>query len=241
MIRLWLVFMRRTLLSIAILGLVWIGYMAWPVYDLFVLIRAIETRDVNAVTRHVYFDAVRVSLTNQIVDAYVRRTGIQIGPLRRNIAAAAIANPVVEKLISPEALSRLLTLGWPVTVVSDAPPPGMVGITTNTMGPFGRFFEIRSMASAGSKLRGRPRCRRSNASILSSDFYNGTGNWSGSPFRKIFRTCLRMNLPRRRENNCHDVVVYGSFFRCQTAPWKYSYMLGGMVSLCSLALVVLIS
>src|SRR5262249_21006717 len=27
-----------------------------------------------------------------------------------------------------------------------------------------------------------------------------------------------------------------SFFRCQTAPWKYSYMLGGMVSLCSLAM-----
>ena len=47
MIRLWLVFMRRTLLTLAILGLVWIGYIAWPVYDLFVLIRAIETRDVN--------------------------------------------------------------------------------------------------------------------------------------------------------------------------------------------------
>src|SRR6516164_4621793 len=28
----------------------------------------------------------------------------------------------------------------------------------------------------------------------------------------------------------------GSFFRRQTAPWKYSYMLGGMVSLCSLAM-----
>src|SRR5262249_21735880 len=28
----------------------------------------------------------------------------------------------------------------------------------------------------------------------------------------------------------------GSFFRCQTAPWKYSYMLGGKVSLCSLAM-----
>ena len=28
----------------------------------------------------------------------------------------------------------------------------------------------------------------------------------------------------------------GSFFRCQTAPWKYSYMLGGVVSLCSLAM-----
>jgi len=90
MIRLWLVFMRRTLLTLAILGLVWIGYIAWPVYDLFVLIRAIETHDVDTVTRHVYFDAVRISLINQVVGAYVRRTGIEIGPLRRNIAAAAI-------------------------------------------------------------------------------------------------------------------------------------------------------
>jgi hypothetical protein len=32
------------------------------------------------------------------------------------------------------------------------------------------------------------------------------------------------------------VSIYGSFFRCETAPWKYSYMLGGMVSLCSLAM-----
>src|SRR5437870_1674011 len=99
--------MRRALLTVAVLGLIWIGYMAWPVYDLLVLVRAIETRDVERVVRHVYFDAVRISLTNQVVDAYLRRTGIQIGPLRRNIAAAAIANPVVEKLISPEALSQL--------------------------------------------------------------------------------------------------------------------------------------
>src|SRR6266516_7376123 len=150
MIRLWLVFMRRTLLTLAILGLVWIGYIAWPVYDLFVLIRAIETRDVDTVTRHVYFDAVRISLINQVVGAYVRRTEIEIGPLRRNIAAAAIANPVVEKLISSEALSQLLTVGWPVTVVPDAPPPATIGITANT----GRFMGIPSMASAGSKSRG---------------------------------------------------------------------------------------
>src|SRR5215510_2152665 len=140
MIPLWLALMRRTLLTLAILDLVWIGYIAWPVYDIFVLIRAIETRDVNAVTRHVYFDAVRISLTNQVVDAYVRRTGIQIGPLRQNIAAAAIANPVVEKLISREALSQLLTIGWPVTVVPDGPPPGTIGITTNTIGTMWQIF-----------------------------------------------------------------------------------------------------
>jgi Protein of unknown function (DUF2939) len=132
--------MRKTAATILILAVVWIGYTAWPIYDLLVLVRAIETRDVETVTRHVYFDAVRISLTNQVVDAYVRRTGIQIGPLRRNVAAAAIANPVVEKLISREALSQLLTIGWPVTVVPDGPPPGTIGITTNTIGTIWQIF-----------------------------------------------------------------------------------------------------
>jgi hypothetical protein len=131
--------MRKMAATILILGVVSIGYTAWPIYDLLVLVRAIETHDVDTVTRHVYFDAVRISLTNQVVDAYVRRTGIQIGPLRRNIAAAAIANPVVEKLISREALSQLLTIGWPVTVVPD-PPPGTVGITTSTIGTIWQIF-----------------------------------------------------------------------------------------------------
>jgi Protein of unknown function (DUF2939) len=134
-------FMRRTTLTIAILALVWIGYIAWPIYDLLVLIRAVENRDIDSVTRHIYFDAVRISLTNQVVDAYVRRTRIQIGPLRRSMAAAAIANPVVEKLISSEALSLLLTVGWPVTVVPDGPPPGTIGITTDTIGTVWQIFE----------------------------------------------------------------------------------------------------
>jgi Protein of unknown function (DUF2939) len=132
--------MHKMAATIVILGAAWIGYTAWPIYDLLVLVRAIESRDVDTVTRHVYFDAVRASLTNQIVAAYVRRTGIQIGPLRRNIAAAAIANPVVEKLISREALSQLLTIGWPVTVVPDGPPPGTIGITTNTIGTMWQIF-----------------------------------------------------------------------------------------------------
>ena len=135
--------MRRTLLTIAILGLLaWLGYIAWPVYDLLVLTRAIEARDINTVTRLVYFDAVRVSLTKQLADAYVRRTGVQVSPLARNIAAAAfgIADPVVHKLVSPDALSQFLTVGWPVTAVSDGPPPDTVGITTNTIGTIWQIF-----------------------------------------------------------------------------------------------------
>jgi hypothetical protein len=61
-----------------------------------------DTRDIGTVMRHVYFDAVRISLTNQIVDAYTRRTGIQISPFARSFASAGlIAHPVVQKLISP--------------------------------------------------------------------------------------------------------------------------------------------
>jgi hypothetical protein len=133
--------MRKTIAILVVLSLILIGYTAWPLYDLFVLVRAIETRDVGTVTRHVYFDRVRISLTDQIVAAYVRRTGIQMSPLARSMAAAAlsIADPVVKKLISPEALSELLAVGWPVAVVPD-PPPGTIGITRSTMGTIWQVF-----------------------------------------------------------------------------------------------------
>jgi Protein of unknown function (DUF2939) len=133
--------MRKTIATVLILGLVWIGYTAWPIYDLLVLVRAIETRDVQTMTRHVYFEAVRVSLTNQVVAAYVRRTRINLSPLAEGMAARAlgIADPIVKKLISPEALSELLGIGWPVTVVPD-PPPGTIGITRSTIGTVWQIF-----------------------------------------------------------------------------------------------------
>jgi Protein of unknown function (DUF2939) len=61
--------MRTTIATVVILGTLWIGYTAWPIYNLLVLVRAMENRDVDIVTRYVYFDAVRVSLTNQVVAA----------------------------------------------------------------------------------------------------------------------------------------------------------------------------
>jgi Protein of unknown function (DUF2939) len=134
--------MRKTIATVVILGLVWVGYTAWPIDDLLVLVRAMETRDVETVTRYVYFDAVRMSLTNQVVAAYVRRTKINISPLAQSMAARAlgIADPIVKKLISPEALSELLGVGWPVTLVSD-PPPDTVGITQSTIGTIWQVFE----------------------------------------------------------------------------------------------------
>jgi len=80
--------LRKTVATIFILCVVSIGYTAWPLYDLLVLVRAMETCDIETVTRHVYFDAVRMS--NQLVAAYVRRTGIQISPLAQSMAATAL-------------------------------------------------------------------------------------------------------------------------------------------------------
>ena len=135
--------MRKTPAAILILIMVWIGYTVWPLYELSVLVHAIETRDVDTVTRHVYFAAVRRSLTSQVVAAYTRRTGIQMSPLAQSMAAAAlgIADPVVKKLISPEALSELLAVGWPVTVVPD-PPRGTVGISRSTIGSIWQIFGV---------------------------------------------------------------------------------------------------
>ena len=39
--------MRKTIATVVILGLVGIGYIAWPLYDLLVLVRAMETRDLD--------------------------------------------------------------------------------------------------------------------------------------------------------------------------------------------------
>jgi hypothetical protein len=134
--------MRKTMATFFAIGLLWIGYTAWPLYDLLVLVRAIETRDADTAVRHVYFDAVRRSLTDQIVAAYVRRSGIRISPFAQHMVAGAlgIADPVVKKLVSPEALSEMLAAGWPVAAVREPPPPGTLGITMSTVGTFWQIF-----------------------------------------------------------------------------------------------------
>jgi DUF2939 family protein len=133
--------MRKMIATLLVLGLVWVGYVAWPLYDLYVLVRAFEARDVETVKRHVYFDSVRRSLADQIVAAYVRRTGIQVSPLVQGIAGStfAIADPLVAKVISPEPLSEFLTTGWPVTVLPDLPQDA-AGISRKTLGNAWQIF-----------------------------------------------------------------------------------------------------
>ena len=124
--------MRKTVLTIVILGLVWIGLLVWPLVDLFRLARAIENRDIATITRHVDFLRVRHSLTQQIVEAYVKRTGARVGA-RAQGAAFSIADPIVARFISEEAFAELLRAGWPVTIFPER-PRDTTGISVAALG-----------------------------------------------------------------------------------------------------------
>jgi hypothetical protein len=56
--------------------------------------------DIGTVTQRVYFDAVRISLTNQIVDAYTRRTGGLLAWLRFLLLTILIALGLAAQLKS---------------------------------------------------------------------------------------------------------------------------------------------
>jgi hypothetical protein len=133
--------MRKTIVALVVIGLVWIGYMAWPLYEFTALVRAIDARDISTVARYVNFDRVRASLTEEIASGYIRRSGVQPGPLAQQaiVVGLSVADPVIRKLVSPEALSELLAVGWPVAVVPD-PPPGALGLNSGTLGTAWQVF-----------------------------------------------------------------------------------------------------
>jgi Protein of unknown function (DUF2939) len=133
--------MRKTVIALVVIALIWAGYTAWPLYELAVLVRAIEAREFSTVVRHVSFDRVRVSLAEQLITAYIRRSGIKPNPFAQQAAAAGLSvlSPIINKLVSPEALSELLTVGWPVDIAGK-PPPGTLGINRETLGTAWQIF-----------------------------------------------------------------------------------------------------
>ena len=68
--------------------------------------RAVERGDATTAAHYVNLARVQVSLTEQITEAYLQRTGARSGPLVHG-AVGALADPIVYKLISPEAFTEL--------------------------------------------------------------------------------------------------------------------------------------
>jgi len=136
--------MRRTIVISAILISLWLAYSAWPFFSVYQLARAVQARDVTTVKELVDFRALRGSLTAQIVRTYLRMTG-KIGRSGSTLEqfavglGASVADPIVAKLISPDALLDLLQNGRPSGVFSDN-VPSIQGLSSDALGNFWRAY-----------------------------------------------------------------------------------------------------
>src|SRR5437763_466521 len=130
--------MRKTILSLSVLALAWIAYLAWPAYNLSQFVRAVERGDATTAVYYVNLARVRTSLIEQITEAYLQRTGARSGPLVHG-AVGALADPIVYKLISPEAFTELLRIGWPRAVLPE-PPSDTTGISLAGLRHFCQLF-----------------------------------------------------------------------------------------------------
>jgi Protein of unknown function (DUF2939) len=116
--------MRWVVRAVIVIPLLWAGYAAWPFWAVYDLINALQNRDAAALAHRVNFPAVRRSLTEQVVSGYLQLSGkdARLGQFARGTAVAAVASvadPIVAKLISAEALIELLHTGWPGSVLPD--------------------------------------------------------------------------------------------------------------------------
>jgi hypothetical protein len=130
--------MRKTFVAIILLGLALIGYSAWPFVGLLGLVHAVQTRNTAEISERVDFKELRQSLTDQLIRTYLHITGrdAKLSPFAQNVLvgmAATVADPIVAKLVSPEAFADLLQSGWPSDVLPDR-PTGFDGLKADKLG-----------------------------------------------------------------------------------------------------------
>src|SRR4029079_4727031 len=92
---------RWGLWIILTLGILLGMYLASPLIALHRIARAVETKDAVALTERIDFPALRRSLTKQIVQEYLKRTGKKL-PLHAIVkrVVVSVADPVVARLMT---------------------------------------------------------------------------------------------------------------------------------------------
>ena len=104
--------MRWTLRISFLLLLAWAIFMVSPFVALYDLSKAVEARDVARITERVNFNALRVSLARQILGEYLKTQDLDgLDQQAASQAGAATLNPVLEELITPQAVIDLLDDG----------------------------------------------------------------------------------------------------------------------------------
>jgi Protein of unknown function (DUF2939) len=104
--------MRWTFRISFLLLLAWAIFMVSPFVALYDLSKAIQARDIPRITERINFNALRVSLARQILGEFLRTQ--DLAELDRQVAAqagTATLNPVLESLVTPQAVIDLLDDG----------------------------------------------------------------------------------------------------------------------------------
>ena len=132
--------MRKTILITVVVILAGMAWLAWPLTAVYALARAVEARDIPAVAEQVEPLPIRRALTDQVLAAYSRITGV---PLPRNnllvAVADSLADPILAKIVTPEGVALLLQSGWVSPELTPRPNDAR-GLSARTLGDPWRIF-----------------------------------------------------------------------------------------------------
>ena len=101
-------------------ALAWFVYTLTPLWALYDLAGSVQRGDADYVERHVNFRTLRLSLVRQASAAIRLRADAGEGRDRGGLAdaAAALAVPLADALVTPAAVIELLADGWPRTLAT---------------------------------------------------------------------------------------------------------------------------
>lgn len=127
--------MRKILAAFLIFVVLWLGYIASPFVALFTVVRAAQAGDAAAIAQRADFPRLRRSFAVQILQAYAGLSGLRLDSASLTIGlGAALAEPFIEKLLTPAALAELLRSGWPKAALEADAPAGAEGLDPRTLG-----------------------------------------------------------------------------------------------------------
>jgi hypothetical protein len=152
--------MKRIVIALGV-ALVLLGFAAYvvasPYLTLYRLKSGVEARDAETVAKYVDFPALRQNLKDQLQAALSKRLDPQQNPLAALAANLAVtfADPVVDRLITPEGLAELMAGQKPPLASSEPSPtsPAKKPLEDATFG-YESFDEfVVSVPSAGGAIR----------------------------------------------------------------------------------------
>ncbi|MCB8820076.1 DUF2939 domain-containing protein [Microvirga rosea] len=98
-----------------LLFLAWLIFLVSPFVALYDLAKAVQARDSARIEERINIHALRVSFSRQLLGEYLKTSdGQEIAGIDKNAAAnagAAVFDPFIEKLVTPQAIMELLEKG----------------------------------------------------------------------------------------------------------------------------------